>query len=257
MGSFRLRDLPLAARLSVSLLMAVLAGGYLASAFHTREHHQNRDQREGLSFTDLLGAYHGVTSRSPLLEALEDDHPGELEGLDPPAGDTKKALIAWLTGDPDQIVPNWDNLDLGDSVPADLMDESCVICHSRHAPEERRAEPFLEYLDDVRAVAFSREISPSDPKVLLASTHTHAIALGTVTVSMVLLLYATAWGAALKAALALLASAGLAIDLAAWWLARDSAGFVSLIVAGGAAHALGMGLAMLAVLAELWRRERS
>jgi hypothetical protein len=251
----RLRQLPMAARLSLSFLMLVVLGGYLVSGLHMSEHHQNRDGREGLSMTDIEGAYHGVNSQAPLLLALNADHPAELEGQGPLEGWAKKALLQWLEGDPDKIVPNWDNLDLGDEVPADLLDASCVSCHSRTAAPELRADPPLEYLDDIRAVAFSREISPSDIKILIASTHAHSLGLATITLLLVGLIFATRFGPRLKGGLALAASGGLLFDLAAWWLARESASFVLLIVLGGAAHAGAMVLIGLLVLAELWCKD--
>jgi hypothetical protein len=178
-----------------------------------------------------------------------------LEGQEPLEDWAKTALLQWLEGDPDKIVPNWDNLDLGDEVPADLLDASCVSCHSRTAAPELRADPPLEYLDDIRAVAFSREISPSDIKLLIASTHAHSLGLATITLLLVGLIFATRFGPRLKGGLALAASGGLLFDLAAWWLARESASFVILIVLGGAAHAGAMVLIGLLVLAELWCKD--
>ena len=251
--SLRLRDLPTAGRLSLTFLMFVLLGGYAASLLHMREHHQNRDEVEGLSLTDLQGAYHGVTNVSPLITALRNGHPGELEGVTAPDAAIRATLLGWLEGDANLILPNWDNLDLGDDVPADLLDMSCVGCHSRTAAEDLRAEPPLQFLDDIRAVAFSREISPADIKILLASTHTHALALGVLTLVLCLLMYATAASERKKGLLCLLASGGLLVDLAAWWAARMAMSFVPLIVAGGVAHAIGVVLIILAVLVELWR----
>ncbi len=251
----RLRALPIAARLSLSFLILVVLGGYLVSGLHMSEHHQNRDGREGLSMTDLEGAYHGVSSEAPLLMALQSGHPGELEGQEALDDSVKRALLNWLEGDPTKIVPNWDNLDLGDDVPADLLDMSCVGCHSRTAPEAMRADPPLEYLDDVRAVAFSREISPSDIKLLVASTHAHSLGLATITLLLTGLIFATRFGARLKGGLALAASGGLLLDLVSWWLARESASFVALIVLGGVAHAGAMLLIGLLILADLWLAE--
>ena len=250
---FQLRSLPTSIRLSLSFLVLTLIGGYAASGAHMHEHHENRDEREGLSMVDLEGAYHGVTSISPLTIALESGHPSELEGQSAPEPYVTEALLNWLKGDPKQIVPNWDNLDLGDLVPADLLDASCVTCHSRTASEEVRAEPPLEYIDDIRAVAFSREISPADMKILIASTHTHAIALGTVTLIVIAMMLFTRCSSRTKGWLSLAASGGLLLDLAAWWLARESSAWVMAVIAGGTAHALGIVLMCLLILMDLWK----
>ena len=63
----------------------------------------------------------------------------------------------------------------------------------------------------------------------------------------------TRWPAALSSSLILVAGLGLSTDLAAWWLARSSAGFVGLIIVAGAAYSISMVLMMLAVIADLWR----
>jgi len=253
---FRLRELPFAIRLSITCLVLVNLGGYLASGLFVRAHHANRDERAGLSLVDLEGAYHGVRSGSALVLALEANHPselGDIAGAPQNAEAERRALLDWLASE--RISEDYDNLDL-DPAPADLLDALCLPCHSRNAPEDARAEPLLDFWDDVRPLAFSRELAPVDAKILLASTHAHAIALATITLLVVLLTCATAWPEPLKGGLALAASAGLLVDLASWWLARESAPLVKLVVAGGALHALAMGAMMLLVIAELWRPRR-
>jgi hypothetical protein len=245
----RLRSLPIVARLSLTCLMAVLGGGYLASGFHMREHHQGRDGQDGLAMTDLRGVYHGVDMTSPLIGALEAGHPGDLDGQAPLPAFDKDALLAWLRGE--RIVADWDNMDLGDAVPADILDLSCAACHSRSAATDARVEPMLDNIDDIRAHAVSSTINPLPRNVLLATTHTHAIALGTITLVVVLLLCACRWKRPAQA-LGFVASAGLLFDLAGWWLARGAEAWVPVIVGAGALHALAVGLGLLLVVAELW-----
>ena len=95
-----------------------------------------------------------------------------------------------------------------------------------------------------------------DEDILLASTHTHAISLAMVTIVIAGLMLLTSWPVALKSILPLVAAAGLFFDLAAWWLARDAAFLVYVIVLGGVAYAGSMVLMMLAVLTDLWRPGR-
>lgn len=251
----RLRDLPFASRLALALLMLVTLGGYGASGAHMREHHQARDERPGLTMTDLVGAYHGVTSKSALVRALEQPpagagHPADLDPPAPFEQAEREVLLRWLRSD--RISEDYDNLDLGDDAPAEILAQACMGCHSNGADEERRAEPYLDYWDEVRRVAFSREISPTDPKVLLASTHAHSIALATITLAVCGLMLLTRLPAGVQQALILGASAGLAVDLAAWWLARESAAAVYAIVAGGALHAGCMVLMMVAITIDLF-----
>ena len=248
---FRLRSLPLGARLGLTLLLLANLGGFVASAGHLVEHHENRDELPEMSIDDLKGAYHGIRTRAPLVVALEDGHPGELEGSDALPAEQRDALLAWLASE--DLAGSYDDLDLGDNAPAEVLDINCVDCHRRGAEGPYPSELSLEYWDDVRAVAQSRDVSPTSTKILLASTHTHAIALATIGLIIALLLCFTAMPGLLQSLLITATGAGLVLDLAAWWLARDNAGWVIAIVIGGTAYSVGIVLMTLAVFAELWR----
>jgi hypothetical protein len=241
---FHLRSLGLGARLGLSFLVLTLLGGLAASAQHLLWHHQNRDERPGLSMDDLKGAYHGVNVRSPLIVAMERAHPDGMPQAD------RDALLKWLRGA--RISEDYDNLDLGAAAPSEIIAARCVSCHSRQSTDPVAKRLPLEFFDDVKAVAFSRDIRPTDIKILAASTHTHAISLGVLSIVVSLLLYLTRLPRAVVGAAIALMGLALFGDIAAWWVARESAGFVYIIViAGGAYNALSA-LALLAVVTDLW-----
>jgi hypothetical protein len=239
---FRLRELDFATRFALTCLVLVLAGGFVASGAHLVEHHQNRDERPGVSLEDLQGAYHGVRVTAPLILALERDHPEDLAEAD------RKVLADWLAGE--RISEDYDNLDLGDLAPAEILTRSCMPCHS-HA-EATEAAPPLEYWEDISKVAFSREVEPVPKKVLAASTHTHALTMAVLSVAIGLLWLATRWPGPLKSWLFALSCLALLVDLACWWLARDNAALVVLIAGSGAVYAGTSVLFLLGILADLW-----
>ena len=248
----RLRGLPVSARLGLSLLLLVNLGGFGASAAHLAKHHGPRDGKDGFTIDDVRGAYHGISRRAPLLEALENGHPDEADsGALLPA--ERELLLAWLRSD--RITEDYDDLDL-DPPPADLLDQACLPCHSRNAEQALRAEPMLEYWDDVKPVAFTSEVAATSTDILIASTHTHAIGLASLGLVLVLLLHLTAWSGWLTGGLSLLIGLGLSIDLAGMWLARESAVFVWAIVAGGTIFSASVVLASLVLLLDLWRPQR-
>lgn len=244
--TFRLRELPLAFRLGLTGVVGAVLLGLWASLSHLEEHHQNRDARPGVSVDDLVGAYHGIDNPAPFVVALEREHPEEQ-----PAA-ARELLLKWLRGD--KVSENFDNPDLGDSAPAEIIARDCLQCHSRKSTQgEGIGQKIpLEYWDDVEKVAFARKLDPTPYPILVTSTHTHALAMATLAGLLMLLVWATRFAPFLRSAAAFLLGVGLACDLAGWFLARQSAALVWLVIAGGGAFASGVVLASALVLAELW-----
>jgi hypothetical protein len=245
-SSFRLRRLGLAQRLGFSGLLLVLLGGLAASFQFIRVHHGPRDGKPGLTLDDVQGVYHGIQRTAPLVSALQRGHPEALPR------DDREALLRWLGGS--RVSEDYDSLDLGDDAPAELLQANCLGCHSRQATggDGVGLSLPLDYWDDVQKVAFSTQVSPMSQEILLATTHTHALSMALIGIVVVLLgswtRFPRSWVGLLSAAVGL----GLVLDLAGWWLARGSAGFTPMIVAGGAAYGLGCALLVLLALAELW-----
>ncbi len=232
------------ARSGLSGLVLVLLGGLVASAAYVRVHHAPRDQQAGFSYDDLVGFYHGIERPAPLATALERDHP---EGLDPAA---RATLVAWLAGD--RVSGDYDNLDLGDASPAEILERNCVDCHARNAADELAAALPLEYWDDVEALARSVAVAPLPIDILLVTTHTHALSLATLGLAACALGLLTRFPRGLTGALVAGCGLGLALDLAGWWLARAHEGFVVAIVAGGGLFALSAALLLVLTWIDLW-----
>ncbi len=247
---FRLRDLALGVRLGLSLLVLVLFGGLLYSATHLVQHHEGRDGTDGFSYDDVVGVYHGIRTEAPLAVALESGHPEEL-------GDAERqVLLDWLaSGD---LAGGYDSLELGDSAPAEIVDANCLQCHASGATEGNGVGERLplEYFDEVEALAVSRDVAPQDPEIVIASAHTHALGMGSLSIVLLALALATRFGSRLVGLCAVASGAGLLADLGSWLLARDSVGFVVLIAGGGTLWMVANAVLALLVLGELWLPRR-
>ncbi|MDY7110203.1 MAG: hypothetical protein SYC29_16355 [Planctomycetota bacterium] len=253
----KLRDLSPAVRFGLTCLLLVMLGGMIASAAHMYLHHSVRDEKEGLSIDDLRGAYHGVRTVAPMITALEREHPwdyevDEAERLRPAE---REALLEWLNGD--RLSDDYDNLDLGDAAPAEIIARSCLNCHTRQAGGEHACPEIpLEYFDDVMAVSISREINPTSMEILTISTHTHALSLATLTIIVIALSLYTRLPRFLVSAAALLMGAGLLADLGAQWLARWYVEFVWVLLVGGMIYGGVTSLTIGVILLDLWWPKR-
>jgi hypothetical protein len=233
------------------LLMVVMLGGLAASVAQIYQHHAPRDGEPGLSYTDVAGAYHGVKAESPMLRAMRQNHPPEL-----PAPE-REALVAWLSGT--RLSEDFDNADLGEMAPIEIIARSCLSCHARANAEKHpiaRRIP-LDYFDDVRKVSVSRDLRPMERRILIITTHTHALALASLTAVIASLCLITTWPGLIRLGLPLVAALGLALDIGGGWAARAFEPAVWMILLGGGAYNGSMALMGLCVLVECLKPRRA
>lgn len=240
----QLRSLGFSARLGITLLCFVFVIGFAASAGHLFYHDHKRDERPGLTIDDVEGVYHGIRSRAPLLVALEANHPETL-----PAEDRQR-LITWLTGT--KVTQEYDNFDLGENAPAEIIARNCISCHSRNSTDEVAKKLPLEFLDDIRAVSVSRDIQPNSIEIVTASTHTHALSLATLSIALIFLLICTRFKGGAIGMIIFVNGFGLLADIAGWWLTRSNPDFAKLIIAGGALYFISSLLMLLLIVIDLW-----
>ncbi|MFI4873559.1 MAG: hypothetical protein ACIARQ_17245 [Phycisphaerales bacterium JB061] len=241
----RLSSLGLLSKVGLIFLVLTLLTGYIVSGIFLNMEYENRDERPGLTMTDIVGAYHGVVSPSPLLESLKSGHPETL------ASEERTALISWLEGD--RIGEDYDNFDLGDMAPAEIIAVNCLNCHTRGATEGDGIgdEVPLGYFSDIQPIAVSREINPKNERIIALSMHVHAPSLSMVLIMLTLLGAMTRWPGLLVGGIAAVAGVGLFFDITGQWLARFQAFWAYAIVVGGFLSSAGVGLLGLLVMAEM------
>lgn len=239
-----LRHLPFFARFGLTLLVFVLVGGLAASLTHLIWHHENRDDQKGVSYTDIAGAYHGVSAQAPLMRAMEANHPPELPDA------ARQVLVNWLKSG--RISEDYDNIDLGDNAPDAIIATNCVSCHNRNSADDVARKIPLEYFDDVRRLAFDKVIQPKDIKILAASTHTHALSLGSLSLVLGGMLMVTRFRGGFGALVLGISGLALFVDIGAWWLARDQEIWVRAIMISGPIYMATTGILCLLTVLDMW-----
>ncbi|MEO0652258.1 MAG: hypothetical protein AAFZ65_16410 [Planctomycetota bacterium] len=250
-ADLRLRHLPFAARLGLTGAVLVLALGAWTSALQIPQRHARNDGIDGLSYTDVLGAYHGVEVVAPLRAVLaaDDDHAPDL------TPEERAGLVAWLEGD--SLLDGYDAFDLDDMAPAFIVERRCVSCHAAGSGVEGAETVPLEYWDQVERVVQDKQITPTPWPILLTSIHTHATSIGTLVAVVGLLACCTRFWTSLRSLPLLLGGVGLLADLGGQLLARTFAPAVWGVLAGGATFGLGLGLGFVLITAELWLPSRA
>ena len=227
---FVLRSLPYSFRVGIALLVITLLGGYVVSGLHLKWHYENRDEEPGLTINDIIGAYHGVQSPSPLITALETGHPETL------AESERNALLDWLRGD--RLSQDYDNLDLGENAPSEIIAFNCLDCHTRSASGEQAMPSVpLEYWDDIQSIAYSKDIQPAGTNIVAMSQHTHAPSMAIILIVLGWLSICTRFWGRLTGLILMVGAAGLLVDMAGWWITRDIAEFAYAVVVGGGLYA--------------------
>ncbi|MEM9373056.1 MAG: hypothetical protein AAGA55_05375 [Planctomycetota bacterium] len=238
----KLHQLHVFGRLGIALLVVVLLGGYVVSGIHMAWYYDGRDGQEGLTINDIKGHYHGVNSASPLIAALESGHPDDLPDPD------RDALLAWLANGAN-LSEGYDDLDLGDEAPAEIIAAFCLGCHSRGAEgPDAYAELPLEYWDDIQPIAYATKITPAPAEIIAVSQHTHAPTMAVILIVLAVLGSMTRAARSIIGAVVLIGAVGLLGDMSSWWLARGNENWVYVIVGGGFLYGTSATLVGLAVI---------
>jgi len=240
-NAFELRSLPYSFRVGIALLVMTLLGGYIVSGLHLKWHYDNRDEEPGLTMNDFIGAYHGVQSPSPLIQSLESGHP---ENLSAPE---RSALLEWLRGD--RLSQDYDNLDLGENAPSEIIAFNCLDCHTRSASgDDSMPSVPLEYWDDIQSIAYSKDIQPAGTNIVAMSQHAHAPSMAIILIVIAWLAICTRFWMGLTGMITFVAGLGLLVDMAGWWITRDFAPFAYAVVIGGGIYSAGTSLLGLMII---------
>ncbi len=228
---FRLRSLSTPARCLVAAFLLAVAAGMAAAHVNLHLQHAGRDGKPGLSYDDVVAAFHGNPDRTLLAAKIDG---GSMERYVPRPVD-QLALLEWAAAGAEE--PAFE--------PAkEVLDRQCVRCH--HPAGEMASVPFAPSRRAGSEHAMVTNVTGPDPgtslPTLARSSHAHLFGMGTLFALTGLIVLGTDLRARWKALLAVLPYVAMFMDIGCWWLARLAPEFALGVVGGGAL----MGLAVAA-----------
>ncbi len=281
-----LDSLPTAAKLLLTLFLALVGFGYLAALGNLYHQYQMADGKEGLTLEDLRVTFHGMevtvepdsslpptAAKSRMLEMVE------------PGGDMRKqvskggpeairALEQWLQrGAVESEFRRAGLVQAGDPSAEQVIQRHCLRCHNA-ADGEKSDTPYgpdlfttdyemvWKYAAPGTAKAASqvgdgpqpRRLGPISVQHLFLTTHIHMLSIPVFTLIVSGLFLMTGLRPAVKGMLGPLPLLVLVLEFSSWWLARHSEPFIYLIAAWGVVFGVTLALQLLTVVASMWTR---
>ena len=274
----RLASMSLPAKLTVTLFLALVGGGYLVALANIYAHHHDADLDPKMSIDDLRRVYHGL-SKTVTSEARK-SRPSEMLKKVSPGGKMRKnleaggpeairALMGWLEGGvkeadfarPELFLP-------GDPSAQQVIAKCCVRCHNA-ADGEEADKPWAKDKQSppqftmVAKFALPREgptetktetvyLAPTDWKELVQITHAHVFTIPVFTLIVAGLFLLTGLGPKVKLVIGPLPMLAVLGEVAGWWLARPFEPFIILIATTGAVFGTSLAFQILCVFGSMW-----
>jgi hypothetical protein len=248
MDHFRLRTLPISARLAITGFIAVFGFGYMFALLNLYIHLSKADGVAGLTSSDVVITFHGPDSKQTMLEAkittgsMKDFIPNSAED---PNGDLARGKIVKWTREGAKKE--------GFAAIKPILKEGCVGCHSpgntmEQVPfAEKDFEPVYEKMAFVLKLDRGKSLNQ-----LVQSSHTHLISMGMMFFFLALLFYCTGAPSWLKNILLPLPFLGILFDVGGWWLTKYIPFFANMVMAGGSILGTTFAIFSLGILGECW-----
>ncbi len=278
----RLVNLPLAARLMLTLFLLLVGTGYLVAMANIYEQHHDADLDPRLTLNDIRRVYHGMNKTvtgetrqaapSPMLKMVSPG--GKMRKYVEEGGEAAiRALISWLgDGAKETTFAQAGVYQAGDPSVQDVIARHCVRCHNPtgdkddvpYAPSASAAPVYalvareaLPQLGPATQQAQTIYLAPRDLADLVLSSHLHILTIPVFTLIVGTLFLFTDLPSKVKLVLGPLPMLAICCDIGSWWLARPFEPFIYVIATAGAVFGASFGLQVLCVAASLWFGRRA
>ena len=277
-NSLRLSQLPLSAKLLLTLFLGIVGPGYLFGTANIMLQHQDADLEPGLTLDDLRRTFHGiektvtpdaeVTVHSEMLKQVSPD--GEMREYLENGGDPAiRSLIGWLeAGAKEDGFAKAGVPQAGDPSPQAVIKAHCIECHNADGGDMEdlpfaktgEAEPEYALVMEAAEPEFEThesgpqtlKLPPTSTKQLVQITHVHILSIPVFTLLVGLLFLMTGFSEKIKLVLGPLPMLAVVLDIGSWWAARFVEPFIYVIAASGAIFGAAFALQILAILASMW-----
>jgi len=280
--TFRLAQLSLAGKLTVTVLLMIIGPGYLFGTANILMKHQNADGEPGLSSDDLRATFHGLTKTfkpedkrivtSPMLKQILPG--GDMrEHLDKGGEPAVRTLTKWLENAALETEFTQAGLaQTGDPTPQQVIQAQCVECHNTDGGEmeeipyatDAEAEPDYKLVmvtakSDIKVEESGEQtitIKPISEAHLVHITHIHVLSMPVFSFIVAALFLMTGVPQSLKTLIAPLPLLAVFLDISSWWAARYFEPFIFVIGAAGGLFGTAYALQILCVLWGMWMGKR-
>lgn len=242
MPTFQLRGLRGPARLLVTWFLVAMGLGFGAAQFNLLLQHGPLDGKPGLSYDDVVAAFHGLPGSTTLTSKIG------------PGGSMRR----YIPMPEDQaVVEKWVETGAGGEsfeAPKQVLDRLCVRCHNPGGamPQARLAASRAEGARYDLVSAFTGPDQGMSTLSLARSSHAHLFGMGVLYAIAGVIFMGSSAKARLKAVVVSLPFVAMFIDIGCWWLTKMSPGFAVGVMAGGGLLAVAFGVLILWPLCDLW-----
>ncbi len=230
-----LAAIPLASKLTLTVLLAVAGVGYLLGFFNIYLSYSPVDQKPGMSLEDISLSFYGARGSTKLEKAIDG------------------SMRQYLTSDADhQAVKDWlagGAPEAGFAKIQPIFEASCNSCHSAEAAVADVVTA------DYPAIAplLKQDTGKSIPR-LVSISHTHVLATLSVIFLLVFIFSFSRYSQVLKGVVMVFSSLAIFVDIGSWWLAKLSPAMAVLVLLGGLSLALSFLALIVLSLVDMWFR---
>ncbi len=235
--TLRLRTLPVATRVIISLFLVLTGIGYLMGFTNIFLTYSLVDEKPGLGLKDISLTYYGARDKTTLEKAID----GSMKQYFADKKEYQDVKDWVLEGASESA---WDS----DIQP--IFEGSCNTCHSE---ETAIGGVATEEYSDVE-VLLSQNSGKSWSRIVSVS-HTHLLAVTPYIFLLVLLLSLTSYSSLIKNIVSIFAFGSVFLDIGSWFLAKFSPFFSIFVLIGGMSLGLTFGLLVVLPLYDLWLKK--